>query len=413
MPKSRKSRLTVSIESFCEALIETNYYQKIDTTPKIELLRLVALKVYKASDSVAKTNKNRVNVLSRRCELFLLNNQKEIDTYFSTHFNGSDSNFPTKFSLNFEFSDILNNNNTFNHNLRNNVFQKFTTINSSCILTCKYRNIKVNKPFVVLKFSCNFPNCPATYHFTLNNDFINNECDLNFTIKQNGPILHQKGVDKARFINKDKRKEIGNKLIEGNISPEALYYDLLSGIEISDDMLDKEDDIKKLVPSKSVLRQIKYETLKNNKLDQDPFIELIKFKKLQENEKNYFIKEIHYSPLRVFLFHDSMYKVIKKEIEINKFLDIHLDCTGSLFQKYTEKRAFYYSIALPSIKNNSSLSSCPQISIYDGILADHTTCSIKSWLEHFIKLIEKKNRQNTPSKKSYCRLQLGFLTCLS
>ena len=149
MPKSRKSRLTVSIESFCEALIETNYYQKIDTTPKIQLLRLVALKVYKASDSVAKT-KNRVNVLSKRCELFLLNKQKEIDTYFSTHFNGSDSNFPTKFSLNFEFSDILNNNNTFNNNFKNNVFQKFTTINSSCILTCKYRNIKVNKPFVVL-----------------------------------------------------------------------------------------------------------------------------------------------------------------------------------------------------------------------------------------------------------------------
>ena len=56
MPKSRKSskcRLTVSIESFCEALIETKYYQRIDTIPKIELLRSVALKVYKASDSVA------------------------------------------------------------------------------------------------------------------------------------------------------------------------------------------------------------------------------------------------------------------------------------------------------------------------------------------------------------------------
>ena len=214
MPKSRKSsknRLTVSIESFCEALIETNYYQQIQTTPKYDLLRLVALKVYKAPPSVAK-HKTRVKVLTRRCELFFLNNQKEIDTYFSTHFKGSDSNFPTKFSLNFEFSDILNNKNTFNHNLKNNVFQKFTTINSSCILTCKYRNIKVNKPFVVLKFSCCFPSCPATYHFTLDNDFINDECNLNFTIKQNGPILHRKGVDKARFINKDKRKEIGNKL---------------------------------------------------------------------------------------------------------------------------------------------------------------------------------------------------------
>ena len=34
-----KSRQKISVESFCEALIATNYYHKIEITPKAELLR--------------------------------------------------------------------------------------------------------------------------------------------------------------------------------------------------------------------------------------------------------------------------------------------------------------------------------------------------------------------------------------
>ena len=122
-----RSRQKISVESFCEVLIATKYYHKIETTPKAELLRLVGLKVFKFSESVA-------------------------------------------IYLNFNCLDIFNNENNFNNNLRNDVFEKFTTINSICILAQKYKNIKVNKPFVVLNFQCSFPNCPANYNFTLDND---------------------------------------------------------------------------------------------------------------------------------------------------------------------------------------------------------------------------------------------------
>ena len=117
---------------------------------------------------------------------------------------------------------------------------------------------------MILKFKCAFPKCPATYNFTLDNDVLNKKCILSFTVEQSGPILHRKGVNKSNFISKDKRTEIGKKLIEG-MSPDALCKELMQNYKISEDMLDKDDEIKKLVPSKEVLRKIKYETKKKNK----------------------------------------------------------------------------------------------------------------------------------------------------
>ena len=272
-----------------------------------------------------------------------------------------------------------------------------------------YKYTKNKKPFVILKFKCTFPKFSATYLFTLNNDYINNKSTLNFTVVQTCPILHRKGVDCPRFINKNKRSQIGKLLVKDNLSPVALFYELMPGSEIPEDMLDKEDDIRKFVPSKSVLRKIKCETLKKQKLDQDPFLDLIKFKALQESEKNYFIKEVSYSPLRIFLFYDRMLKIIKLEIKIKKCLDIHLDCTGSLFKKYSEKRAFYYSIALPSVKGNSSLTLCPQISIYDGILSDHTTFSIAHRLNYFVKILEQNTGKTHPVRKVEVDFSWAFL----
>ena len=258
-----KFKLRVDLESFCETLIDIDYYKHLGTTSEMELFRLVAVKLFKVSDSIAR-KKSRVNELATRCKLFSKHHQNEINKYFATHFKGPELNFAKKFSLSFNYSDILKTDNKFNYNLRNKVFEKFITINSLCILTDKYKNIKVSKPFVVLKFKCAFPNCPATYNFTLDNDALNKKCILNFTVEQSGPILHRKGVNKSRFISKDKRTEIGKKLIEG-MSPDALCEELMQNYKISEDMLDKEDNIKKLVPSKEVLKRIKYETNKKNK----------------------------------------------------------------------------------------------------------------------------------------------------
>ena len=403
-----KYKMKVELERFCEILLEIDFYQQLGKTSEAELLRLVAVKLFNVSDSVAR-HKTRVKELGKRCKMFSIHHEKEIKKYFATHFKGPECNFPKKFNLNFNYSDILTSENKFNFNLRNNVFDKFITINSLCILTDKNKYTRIKKPFVILKFKCAFKKCPATYTFTLNNDYINNKSTLNFTVVQTCPILHRKGVDCPRFITKNKRSQIGKLLVNDNLSPDALYYELMPGSEIPEDMLDKEDDIRKFVPSKSVLRKIKCETLKKQKLDQDPFLDLIKFKALQESEKKYFIKEVSYSPLRIFLFYDRMLKIIKLEIKIKKCLDIHLDCTGSLFKKYSEKRAFYYSIALPSVKGNSSLTLCPQISIYDGILSDHTTFSIAHWLNYFVKILEQNTGKTHPVRKVEVDFSWAFL----
>ena len=51
------------------------------------------------------------------------------------------------------------------------------------------------------------------------------------------------------------------------------------------------------------------------------------------------------------------YKCIKQEIKNNGFLSFHLDCTGSLLNKYHEKQPFYYYVCLPSFTVNSEI--CP------------------------------------------------------
>ena len=56
-------------------------------------------------------------------------------------------------------------------------------------------------------------------------------------------------------------------------------------------------------------------------------------------------------PLRIFLVHQKALHIIKLEIKNKNFLSFHLDCTGSLINKYKIKHPYYYSICLP-IKQN-------------------------------------------------------------
>ena len=149
--------------------------------------------------------------------------------------------------------------------------------------------------------------------------------------------------------------------------------------------------------SKKQLCSLKSDHLKKSKLDQDPFLEIIKFKELQELKKNKFIREISHTPLRLFLVHQDAFKCIKQEIKHNKFLSLHLDCTGSLLNKFQGKQPFYYSVCLPSVNVSSQV--CPQVSVADAILTDHSTHSIKTWLGKFLQLLDLNLRNSHPVKK--------------
>ena len=49
-----------------------------------------------------------------------------------------------------------------------------------CILTDSYKNIRVNKSFVIIKLKFSFKNSPL-YNFTLKTFALNNKSNLNFS----------------------------------------------------------------------------------------------------------------------------------------------------------------------------------------------------------------------------------------
>ena len=410
MPKKGSlNKKTLSVSEFCDSLIATNYYHNIRKTSKIECLRLVAKNIFDFKCIQGSKYKYKLNALANRCSLFFKDNEIEIEHFLSTLYNGPNLNIPAKFNLQYEYSEIFDvkkKSLIFNLNLRNNVYEKFRNINSLCILTDKRKKIKKTKPFLVLQFTCSFPNCPATYDFTLNNGDLIYYCNLNFSVEQSGRILHFKGVSKSNFINKDKRTELGMQLTAGK-SADTLYYDILN--KQSDDVVEKEDDIKHIVPSKETLRKIKHEMIKKTRLDKDRLFEVEKFRKLQLLENISYIREVSCTPMRIFMFHEKMFEVLKRETKIKKCLDLHLDCTGSLIEKFTDKQVFYYSIALPSMKDPSSSRKCPQISVFDAIMADHSTLSIKFWLENFLKLLDKKTHVTHQVRKVETDFSWAFL----
>ena len=123
------------------------------------------------------------------------------------------------------------------------------------------------------------------------------------------------------------------------------------------------------------------------------------------------IREISYAPVKIYMFHEKMLEsVIFNELQFKKHLDLHIECTGSLFKELTEKRAFYYSISLPSLKDCQSSGISPQISVCDAILADHTTLSTERWLEFFVRLIENETHQVRKVETDYRSI---YVTCLN
>ena len=81
------------------------------------------------------------------------------------------------------------------------------------------------------------------------------------------------------------------------------------------------------------------------------------------------------------------------------FLNLYVDCTGSLFNKYKDKSPFYYSICLTSLKSPISKDSAPPITVADAILTDNTTPSIKTFLGKFLQLLEKRTNKSHQIKK--------------
>ena len=136
---------------------------------------------------------------------------------------------------------------------------------------------------------------------------------------------------------------------------------------------------------------------------------MLKFKDLQFSTNIVFIRKISHTLLKFFLTHNQAFEIIKKELKINSKINLYLDCTGSLFNKYEEKQPFYYSMCLPSIPPSSKSRHVPQLSIADAILADHSTQSIKSWLESFLKLWEQHSKRTHQIQKIEVDFSWAFL----
>ena len=192
----------ISVDKFFQSLIFNNYFHRIKSHPKLECLRSVTLHVFNITSEKSLQN-NRFSAMVKKLELFCLNNEKEIEHYFNTLYNGPNLDFPKNFKLDFKYLDIFNFDNVFNNNLRNNIFEKFSKINSVCISSEISEYQRVNDPLVVINFKCTFKNFPATYKLNFKNSSIDKNCILIFTVVQEGPMLHQKGVTKSTFINKD------------------------------------------------------------------------------------------------------------------------------------------------------------------------------------------------------------------
>ena len=123
----------------------------------------------------------------------------------------------------------------------------------------------------------------------LDNDDLSDKSELIFSVEQSGPILHRKGVEKANFISKDKRTELAIKLIESKKCAGNLFYNTVGSA--TDEILDNAANIKKFTPTKEVIRRIKSEHIKKSRLDP-----------LQQDDNINYIREICYSPFKVYMF---------------------------------------------------------------------------------------------------------------
>ena len=125
---AKNKRNQFSVAEFCDSIINTNFYQKIKTTPKQECFRILALDYF---NSVTK-NKCQLRAITNRCRHLFRIKAIDIENFFETHFNGPKLDFPKKFNLQFTYYEVFEEKNKFNFNLRNNIFDKFQKINHIC-----------------------------------------------------------------------------------------------------------------------------------------------------------------------------------------------------------------------------------------------------------------------------------------
>ncbi len=100
----------------------------------------------------------------------------------------------------------------------------------SCTLSFKYQHIKApwsrkeNAPYLSMKAGCTFPSCPAKYSFTVQNNPVASDQDVQILVQQTGDIQHKLSETKARPATNQKRGKIAKALTHG---PSQLYYSTL------------------------------------------------------------------------------------------------------------------------------------------------------------------------------------------
>ncbi len=83
---------------------------------------------------------------------------------------------------------------------------------------------KKNAPYLSMKAGCTFPSCPATYSFTVQNNPVASDQDVQILVQQTGDIQHKLSETKARPATNQKRGKIAKALTHG---PSQLYYSTL------------------------------------------------------------------------------------------------------------------------------------------------------------------------------------------
>ncbi len=75
-----------------------------------------------------------------------------------------------------------------------------------------------------MKAGCTFPSCPATYSYTVQNNPVASDQDVQILVQQTGDIQHKLSETKARPATNQKRGKIAKALTHG---PSQLYYNTL------------------------------------------------------------------------------------------------------------------------------------------------------------------------------------------
>ncbi len=100
----------------------------------------------------------------------------------------------------------------------------------SCTLSFKYQHLKApwsrkkNAPYLSMKPGCTIPSCPAKYSFTVQNNPVALDQDVQILVQQTGDIQHKLSETKARPATNQKRGKIAEALTHG---PSQLYYSTL------------------------------------------------------------------------------------------------------------------------------------------------------------------------------------------